>query len=154
MNQAKAQARAAMAEPVRVRRTVREYGPDPIDVHVGRRLRQARLLVGLSQEELGAGIGVSFQAVQKYEHGENRLSASRLFRAAKLLGRPVSFFFDDIEGEGPVSDTGAFTRDEIELVRHYRQIQSGEVRENLLQVTKRISGVNSEGELEALTKSA
>src|ERR1700756_998005 len=127
MNQAKAQARAAMAEPVRVRRTVREYGPDPIDVHVGRPLRQARLLVGLSQEERGAGIGVSFQAVQKYEHGENRLSASRLFRAAKLLSRSISFFFDDIEGEVAVSDLGAFSRDEIELIRHYRLIGSEEV---------------------------
>ncbi|HUB96285.1 MAG TPA: helix-turn-helix transcriptional regulator, partial [Stellaceae bacterium] len=53
----------------RPRRTVREHGPDPVDVHVGRRLRQARLLAGLSQEELGDGIGVSFQAVQKYEQG-------------------------------------------------------------------------------------
>jgi transcriptional regulator with XRE-family HTH domain len=101
----------------------------------------------LSQEELGSGIGVSFQAVQKYEHGENRLSASRLFRAAKLLGRPVSFFFDDIGsdsgGAEPAGDQGAFTRDEIELVRHYRQIGSDDVREHLLQVTKRIGGLAS-----------
>src|SRR5271154_7637768 len=83
----------------RPRRTVREHGPDPVDVHVGKRLRQARLLAGLSQEELGDGIGVSFQAVQKYEQGENRLSASRLFRAAKLLDRPVSFFFDELDGD-------------------------------------------------------
>src|SRR5256885_866973 len=69
----------------RRRRSIRERGPDPVDVHVGRRLRQARFLAGISQEELGAGIGVSFQAVQKYEHGENRLSASRLFKAARLL---------------------------------------------------------------------
>ena len=54
----------------RRRRTIREHGPDPVDVHVGRRLRQARFLAGMSQEELGAGIGVSFQAVQKYEHGD------------------------------------------------------------------------------------
>ncbi len=66
------------SKPPRSRRTVREHGPDPVDVHVGRRLRQARLLSGLSQEELGDGIGVSFQAVQKYEQGEN--SPERLRR--------------------------------------------------------------------------
>jgi transcriptional regulator with XRE-family HTH domain len=141
MTEAKAHARAPSGAPTRPRRTVREHGPDPIDVHVGGRLRQARLLAGLSQEELGSGIGVSFQAVQKYEHGENRLSASRLFRAAKLLGRPVSFFFDDLDGAASSNGESAFSRDEIELVRHYRQITSNEVREHLLQVTKRIGGI-------------
>src|ERR1700733_2077463 len=108
----------------RLRRTVREHGPDPVDVHVGRRLRQARLLAGLSQEELGDGIGVSFQAVQKYEQGENRLSASRLYRAAKLLEQSVAFFFDALEGEPPTGATTVFTRDEIDLVRHFRLITS------------------------------
>lgn len=87
------------------RHTVRE--PDPIDVHVGHRLRQARLLAGMSQDELGAGIGVSFQAVQKYEHGENRVNASRLLQAAQLLGRSISFFFEDI---GSVPATRASSR--------------------------------------------
>jgi transcriptional regulator with XRE-family HTH domain len=132
---------AAERAPPRGRRTTRDHGPDPIDVAVGRRLRQARLLAGLSQEELGHGIGVSFQAVQKYEHGENRLSASRLFRAAKFLGRPIAFFFDEAQGELPAEDPAAFTRDEIELVRHYRQIGNEDVRDNLLQVTKRIGGL-------------
>src|SRR3984957_16842669 len=116
----------------RPRRTVREHGPDPVDVHVGKRLRQARLLAGLSQEELGDGIGVSFQAVQKYEQGENRLSASRLFRAAKLLNQAVAFFFDALDGEPTGGPAMAFTRDEIDLVRHFRQIGSEEVREHLL----------------------
>jgi transcriptional regulator with XRE-family HTH domain len=123
----------------RLRRTVREHGPDPVDVHVGKRLRQARLLAGLSQEELGEGIGVSFQAVQKYEQGENRLSASRLFRAAKLLEQTVSFFFDAIAGEPSASGATVFSRDEIELVRRYRLIASEDVRDHLLQVAKRIS---------------
>lgn len=141
MIETKVQPRATTGRPVRLRRTVREHGPDPIDVHVGRRLRQARLLAGLSQEELGDGIGVSFQAVQKYEHGENRLSASRLFRAAKLLSRSVSFFFDDIEDEGATGTEGGFSRDEIELIRHYRQISSEDVRDHLLQVMKRIGAI-------------
>ena len=126
---------------VRHRRTVREHGPDPVDVHVGKRLRQARLLAGLSQEELGDGIGVSFQAVQKYEQGENRLSASRLFRAAKLLQQPVSFFFEQLDGQPHDRGDAAFSRDEIDLVRHFRLIRSRNVREHLLQVAKRIGDV-------------
>jgi transcriptional regulator with XRE-family HTH domain len=130
------------AAPGRRRRTIREHGPDPVDVHVGRRLRQARFLAGMSQEELGAGIGVSFQAVQKYEHGENRLSASRLYKAARLLDRPVSFFFEELGGENAGAANKGFTREEIELVRHFRQIPSEEVREHLLQMTKRIGGLD------------
>jgi transcriptional regulator with XRE-family HTH domain len=131
------------ANSTRRRRTIREHGPDPVDVHVGRRLRQARFLAGISQEELGAGIGVSFQAVQKYEHGENRLSASRLFKAARLLDRPVSFFFEDLGGATATSESSGFSREEIELVRHFRQIPSDEVREHLLQMTKRIGSLDS-----------
>jgi len=127
----------------RRRRTVREHGPDPVDVHVGKRLRQARLLAGLSQEELGNGIGVSFQAVQKYEQGENRLSASRLFRAASLLKQPVSYFFDALAGDAAPAEATAFKRDEIDLVRHYRMITSDEVRENLLQVARRVGELGS-----------
>ncbi len=127
----------------RRRRTIREHGPDPVDVHVGRRLRQARFLAGMSQEELGAGIGVSFQAVQKYEHGENRLSASRLFKAARLLDRPVSFFFEELGAETAATTGNGFSREEIELVRHFRQIPSDEVREHLLQMTKRIGSFES-----------
>ena len=127
----------------RRRRTIREHGPDPVDVHVGRRLRQARFLAGMSQEELGTGIGVSFQAVQKYEHGENRLSASRLFKAARLLDRPISFFFEELGGEATAKESNGFSREEIELVRHFRQIPSEEVREHLLQMTKRIGTLDN-----------
>lgn len=125
----------------RLRRTVREHGPDPVDVHVGKRLRHARLLRGVSQEELGEGIGVSFQAVQKYEQGENRLSASRLFRAAVLLEQAVEFFFENLESGRPANGPTDFSRDELDLIRHYRQIANEEVREHLLQVAKRISEV-------------
>jgi transcriptional regulator with XRE-family HTH domain len=105
---------------------------------VGRRLREARLLAGLNQSELGDAIGVSFQAVQKYETGSNRLSASRLFQAAKVLGRPVSFFFDSLEGEAP-GPTESLARDEIELIRHYRHVGEA-TRSDLLELTKSISG--------------
>jgi transcriptional regulator with XRE-family HTH domain len=127
-------------EPRPPRRAVRKHGPDPIDVHVGGRLRQARFFAGLSQDELGAGIGVSFQAVQKYEHGENRLSASRLARAAKLLARPVSFFFDGIEDEAlAMVNPRGFSRDEIELIRYYRQIANPEIRNRLVQIVRAVS---------------
>jgi transcriptional regulator with XRE-family HTH domain len=124
---------------------VREHGPDPVDVHVGKRLRHARLLRGVSQEELGEGIGVSFQAVQKYEQGENRLSASRLFRAAALLEQTVAFFFEDLDAGKPSEAATDFSRDELDLIRHYRQIASDDVRDHLLQVAKRISEIEESG---------
>jgi transcriptional regulator with XRE-family HTH domain len=127
-----------MSAPRKARRTVREYGPDPIDVHVGKRMRMARLGAGFSQDELGRGIGVSFQAVQKYEQGENRLSASRLFRTAQLVAQPVSFFFEGLDRDAPAADAAAFTFEELDLVRNYRQIASKEVRARLLHLAKRM----------------
>jgi transcriptional regulator with XRE-family HTH domain len=139
MADAKARTRPTLGQSGHNRRTVREGGPNPIDVHVGGRLRQARMTAGMSQEELGLGIGVSFQAVQKYEHGENRLSASRLFRAAKLLGRPVSFFFDKLQTTAPDMNGEELSRDEINLLRDFRRIASENVRDHLLQVAKGIA---------------
>jgi len=143
MADAKARTRPTPGQSRRGRRTAREYGPNPIDVHVGGRLKQARTMTGMSQEELGLGIGVSFQAVQKYEHGENRLSASRLFRAAKLLGRPVSFFFEELDSTAPNPDGATLSSVEIDLLRDFRRIGSDTVRDNLLQVAKGIAGTNA-----------
>lgn len=70
--------------------------PHPVDVHVGQRIRERRVLLGLSQETLAGGLGVSFQQVQKYERGTNRISASRLFELAGLLSVPVGYFFENI----------------------------------------------------------
>lgn len=72
--------------------------PNFIDVHVGNRIRVRRQLIGMSQEKLGELLGITFQQVQKYEKGSNRISASRLFYAARTLGVPVQFFFDDLPG--------------------------------------------------------
>lgn len=72
---------------------------DPVDVFVGQRLRAERLRRGVSQTELGAGIGVTFQQVQKYERGSNRVSASTLAKAAGVLGVKVAEFFPKTEGE-------------------------------------------------------
>jgi len=72
--------------------------PNYIDVHVGSRIRMRRLLISMSQEKLGELLGITFQQVQKYEKGSNRISASRLFYTAKILGVPVQSFFEDLPG--------------------------------------------------------
>lgn len=72
--------------------------PNFIDVHVGNRIRMRRQIVGMSQERLGELLGITFQQVQKYEKGTNRISASRLYYCAKTLGVPAQFFFDDLPG--------------------------------------------------------
>src|SRR3954470_10751401 len=71
--------------------------PNPIDVRVGARLRLRRNMLGLSQEKLGEAIGLTFQQVQKYERGTNRLGASRLHELSRVLDVPISFFFDDVD---------------------------------------------------------
>lgn len=68
----------------------------PVDVHVGTRLRQRRSLLGISQTKLGESVGLTFQQVQKYERGSNRVSSSRLFEFAQILDVPVSYFFDEL----------------------------------------------------------
>src|SRR2546425_2393566 len=68
--------------------------PNPIDKHVGSRLRMRRKMLGMSQEKLGDALGITFQQVQKYEKGTNRISASRLQHVCHILGVPVAFFFD------------------------------------------------------------
>jgi transcriptional regulator with XRE-family HTH domain len=71
-------------------------GPDPIDIHVGARVRLRRNLVGLSQEQLGKALGLTFQQVQKYERGANRMGASRLYQLSRILNIPVNWFFEDL----------------------------------------------------------
>lgn len=84
--------------------------PNPIDVHVGSRVRLRRTLLGLSQERLGEAVGLTFQQIQKYERGANRIGASRLFEFSRILDVPVSFFFDDMSekfrGMEPVAAGG------------------------------------------------
>jgi transcriptional regulator with XRE-family HTH domain len=68
--------------------------PNPVDKHVGSRMRTRRLLAGMSQEKLGEALGITFQQIQKYEKGTNRISASRLQQAARVLGVPVEYFYE------------------------------------------------------------
>jgi transcriptional regulator with XRE-family HTH domain len=122
------------------RRIVTMEGPDPIDVHVGRRVRMLRTLKGLSQERLGRALGVSFQQLQKYESGANRISASVLFRASQALDVPVSSFFEGL-GETPVADGSAeFDRASLELARDLEQIEDVGMRDALRGLIRSIGG--------------
>jgi len=82
--------------------------PNPVDVHVGIRLRMRRMMVGMSQERLGEQLGLTFQQVQKYEKGLNRVSASKLFQISRILEVPVQYFFDDMS-TGTSDETGGFS---------------------------------------------
>ena len=81
--------------------------PNPIDIHVGSRIRLRRTMLGMSQEKLGESLGITFQQIQKYEKGTNRVGASRLQNISSILNVPVSFFFEDAPGESnAASPTG------------------------------------------------
>ena len=77
--------------------------PNPIDIHVGSRIRLRRTMLGMSQEKLGESLGITFQQIQKYEKGTNRVGASRLQNISSILNVPVSFFFEDAPGESSSS---------------------------------------------------
>lgn len=127
--------------------------PNPVDIHVGSRVRLRRTLLGLSQEKLGEAVGLTFQQIQKYERGANRIGASRLFEFSRILDVPVSFFFDDMPENGdesernvawgvseppqPSLDQDPLTRREtLELVRAYYRITDPQVRRRLFELTK------------------
>ena len=110
--------------------------PHPVDVHVGRRIRARRLLLGMNQQTLATALGLTFQQVQKYELGANRVSASRLSAIADVLGVPVSFFFAET---APDRDTRMERPETIKLVRHYYTIPDARVRKQLLQIVKAVA---------------
>ena len=132
----------------RVGRPPTAGNPNPVDIHVGTRVRLRRTLLGMSQERLGGALGLTFQQVQKYERGANRIGASRLFDLAKALQVPVGFFFDDLpegvaEGAPPtasVQDEDPMQRREtIELVRAFYRIQDPTARRRLYELTRSIA---------------
>jgi transcriptional regulator with XRE-family HTH domain len=123
--------------------------PNPIDVQVGARLRLRRNMLGLSQEKLGEAIGLTFQQVQKYERGANRIGASRLYELSRVLDVPVSFFFDDTDpvrapAMGGFAEPAAETfeadplrkPETLELVRAYFSIEDATVRRRLLDLAR------------------
>ena len=91
----------------------------PVDVHVGGQLRSQRVLFGMSQSELAEQLDITFQQLQKYESGSNRMSASRIWQASRVLGVQVSFFFDGLGEEADPATSILNTRAGLELVRDY-----------------------------------
>ena len=98
--------------------TVGESGPRPVDVHVGGRVKAGRTLIGMSREELGEHVGVTFQQFQKYEKGVNRIAASRLWVISLVLGRPISWFFEGIGERKRKGDDLVAKRETLQLVRY------------------------------------
>ncbi len=133
--------------------------PSPVDVHVGARLRQRRTVLGMSQTKVGDAIGVSFQQMQKYERGMNRIGSGRLFNLSRILDVPVQFFFDDMpnavaassptQGGGkakkpPSYESNPMTeRETLELVRAYYKITDPEIRKHLFAMTKSLGAAIS-----------
>ncbi len=129
-------------------KTAPKYGrgtgvPNPIDVHVGNRVRMRRLLLGMNQETLANALGLTFQQVQKYEGGANRVSASRLSAMAEILGVPISYFFGDLRpDDAEISPEDQRWREHlqrpetIEFIRLYYAIPDPKIRHQFLEMTK------------------
>ena len=138
----------------------REHRPSPIDVHVGGRVRLRRTLMGMSQERLGEALGLTFQQVQKYERGVNRIGASRLFDLARVLDVPIGFFFDDMpdsvggtpgglprraagggfaDAQDGFEDDTLHRRETLELVRAYYRITDPAVRKRVFDLIKSLT---------------
>ncbi len=129
--------------------------PDPVDVHVGNRIRMRRILLGKSQEVVAAHLGVSFQQLQKYESGANRVSASRLFDLAHILMSPISYFFDDISRDLPISQDENIAGDgpaesvlnnrmTLDLIRDFYRITSPQQQRCLLELVRTMADASEE----------
>ena len=133
--------------------------PDPVDIHVGSRVRLRRTLLGLSQDKLARAIGVSFQQLQKYERGTNRISASRLYALSKVLGVGISWFFEDAPSNSKrrtppaepraaanesAADQDPMTANEtVKLVRAYYMIEDPKVRKKILHMVRAVSPISA-----------
>jgi len=127
--------------------------PNPVDTHVGSRVRLRRMLLGMSQERLGESMGLTFQQVQKYEKGVNRIGASRLFQISRILDVPVQFFFEEAPhiGDGSPArgmaepDSEAFileflnSREGLELNRAFVKIGDPKVRKSVVDLVRALS---------------
>jgi transcriptional regulator with XRE-family HTH domain len=130
--------------------------PNPIDKHVGSRVRMRRMMLSMSQEKLGDSLGLTFQQVQKYEKGTNRIGASRLQQISHILQVPVAFFFEgapELPGEAPqtgeapspsyVSDFLA-TSDGLALTKAFMRISDAKLRRRIVDLVQQIAGGNED----------
>jgi transcriptional regulator with XRE-family HTH domain len=134
--------------------------PNPVDAHVGTRVRVRRMLLGMSQEKLGEQLGLTFQQVQKYEKGVNRIGASRLFDMAHVLNVPVQFFYDEMPaGTSTNAPAAGFaeqptesyvvdflsTREGLELNKAFVRIEDPKVRRSIVDMVRAMAGENQNG---------
>ncbi|MDX2263585.1 MAG: helix-turn-helix transcriptional regulator [Hyphomicrobiales bacterium] len=127
--------------------------PNPVDIHVGSRVRLRRLVIGMSQEKLGEKMNLTFQQIQKYEKGTNRIGASRLFQLSQILEVPMSFFFEDapmrpsaqMQPGMAESKTEAFlmdflnTREGLELNRAFVKVSDPKVRRKIIDLVRSLA---------------
>jgi len=124
--------------------------PNPVDIHVGGRIRLRRTMLGMSQEKLGDSLGITFQQIQKYEKGTNRVGASRLQNISSVLNVPISFFFEDLQGvenptglEEPNSTTYVVdflsSSEGLELNRSFVAISDPKVRRKIIELVKTLA---------------
>src|SRR5215469_8436136 len=146
------------------RRRQKSDKPNPTDVHVGSRVRLRRTLLGMSQEKLGEAIGLTFQQVQKYERGANRVGASRLYDLSRVLEVPVSYFFEEF-GASPVAAAGGenaadcppnpmMKRETLELVRAYLRIADPQIKRRVFDLTKALAAAYPGAESESVEDEA
>lgn len=128
--------------------------PDPIDIHVGSRIRLQRNMRNITQQQLSKRLGITFQQVQKYEKGINRVGASRLQMIAEILDVPVSFFFSDPEDKAVLTETAGFAEDDgnlscspqcssqegMQLIRAFSKIRDPRVRRKIIDLTATLAG--------------
>lgn len=127
--------------------TDQDRSPNPVDLHVGARIRMRRKLLGISQERLAEQLHLTFQQVQKYERGANRVSASKLYEIARALEAPVAYFFDGLADTGASpADGGAeyvhdlvMTPEGMELAAMFPKIRRGRVRRRVLDLVKALA---------------
>ncbi len=136
-----------------VKTTAKADGPHPIDIHVGARVKLRRMILGMSQETLGKALGLTFQQIQKYEKGVNRIGASRIFELSNLLDVPIQYFYNDYGdtiGAAPGSDNGDRFMDlvnspeGVQLCRSFSEITDPQVKKRVLDLVKSIA--ETEGE--------
>lgn len=126
--------------------------PNPIDIHVGSRVRMRRMMLGMSQEKLGESLGITFQQIQKYEKGTNRIGASRLQHISTVLSVPVSFFFEDAPGtpgeaagmaeSKPATYYTEFlsTSEGIQLNKAFVRIKDAKLRRRIIELIRAAAG--------------
>lgn len=118
---------------------------NPIDIQVGNRVRIRRMLIGMSQEKLGDLLGLTFQQVQKYEKGVNRIGAGRLFEVSRILNVPVDFFYEGVSAAGEVESDGApvmefvSSGEGLQLALAFMKIKDIKVRKRMLDLVKSLA---------------